>query len=141
VSPQLEHVVYPVVVGSAWMLCGTFCWCWRQRSLRKTLVQLKQEDRKTLLALKRKRKRRSRQKRKRPRHPPDLSGRNPGRTAGHSPSSFNPAGTRRTQPWAILGHVWGMLQRAATGRNGSQQHSAHALTRNEHIHSRRTPVR
>jgi uncharacterized sodium:solute symporter family permease YidK len=33
------------------LLVATFCWCWRQRCSRKTLLARMQEDRKTLLAL------------------------------------------------------------------------------------------
>jgi hypothetical protein len=51
-------------VGIGWgvvlTFCGslvlTFCWCWRERSRRKTLLALSQEARKTLLALERERK-------------------------------------------------------------------------------------
>jgi hypothetical protein len=53
-DPTLQEAV---VVGGVWavlrMVVRTTCWCWRQRSLRKTLVALKQEDRKTLVALER----------------------------------------------------------------------------------------
>jgi hypothetical protein len=48
--------------GMVLTFCGwlvlTFCWCWRERSRRKTLVVLRQEQRKTLLALERERKKR-----------------------------------------------------------------------------------
>ena len=40
-------------ISAGLIVVGTLCWCWRQRSLRKTLVALKQEDRKTLVALER----------------------------------------------------------------------------------------
>ena len=37
-------------ISAGLIVLDTLCWCWRQRSLRKTLVALKQEDRKTLVA-------------------------------------------------------------------------------------------
>ena len=53
-DPTLQELV---LVGGALAVLRTVvptaCWCWRQRSLRKTLVTLRQEDRKTLVALER----------------------------------------------------------------------------------------
>jgi hypothetical protein len=50
-DPTLQQAVVAGGVWAALMVVSASCWCWRQRSLRKTLVALKQEDRKTLVAL------------------------------------------------------------------------------------------
>jgi hypothetical protein len=57
-DPTLQKVVVAGGVWAALMVVSTFCWCWCQRSLRKTLLALKQENNETLLALERKRKKR-----------------------------------------------------------------------------------
>ena len=57
-DPTLQEVVIAGGVSAVLMVVSTFCWCWRLRSLGKTLLALKQEDNKTLLALERERRKR-----------------------------------------------------------------------------------
>jgi hypothetical protein len=44
-----EAIVYGLVVAGL-SIVGTFCWAWRHRSLRKTLIALERERRETLRA-------------------------------------------------------------------------------------------
>ena len=52
-DPTLQHAAVAGAVSASLTVVSTLCWCWRQRSGRKTLVTLRQEDRKTLVALER----------------------------------------------------------------------------------------